>query len=65
MYAEIAEDVLDNYGDTKIGAFILGGLFITVQFLGYNGYVKVNYEKIHLTCDKDNCSGYIISDFIF
>ena len=23
MYAEIAEDVLDNYGDTKIGAFIL------------------------------------------
>jgi uncharacterized membrane protein (Fun14 family) len=31
---------------SKLLALAVGGVFITVQTLAYNGYVSVNYEKL-------------------
>jgi uncharacterized membrane protein (Fun14 family) len=34
------------YQVSKIVAFVVGGLFIGMQTLSYNGYMAVNYDKL-------------------
>lgn len=31
---------------SKVAAFIIGGVFVTIQALSYNGFLEVNYDKI-------------------
>lgn len=37
---------------SKILAFAVGGIFIAVQTLSYNGYMQVNYDRIQKEMDK-------------
>ena len=37
---------------SKIMAFALGGVFIAVQSLSYNGYMIVNYEKVQKDVER-------------
>lgn len=39
---------------SRILAFGLGGLFIVVQSLSYNGYIKVNYDGIQKEIEVHN-----------
>mmetsp|Transcript_22058 Transcript_22058/g.20053 ORF Transcript_22058/g.20053 Transcript_22058/m.20053 type:complete len:185 (-) Transcript_22058:29-583(-) len=37
---------------SRVIAFAVGGVFITVQFLSYHGYMNVNYDKFEKDVEK-------------
>jgi hypothetical protein len=41
---------------SKIIAFVAGGMFIFVQFLGSQGYVTLNYQKLSKDFEVINCN---------